>query len=86
LPGSSFEVTANVMTMACITPKRNRLASGFLFPNGDRVWYKSSKDKAPGEAGRKFALGRRRAVSHHPVDGHYACRTGQEPGGAGGSG
>lgn len=25
----SFEVSANVMTMACITPKRNRLASEF---------------------------------------------------------
>jgi len=46
LPGSSFEVTANVMTMACITPKRNHLASGFSFPNGDRVWYKSSKDSS----------------------------------------
>jgi hypothetical protein len=27
----SFEVSANVMTMACVTPKRNRLGFEFLF-------------------------------------------------------
>ena len=81
----SFEVSAIVMTMACITPKRNRLAFEFCSQWRSSL-VKMNKAKAPGEAGRKFALGRRSAVSHHAVDGHYACRTGQEPGGAGGSG
>ena len=42
-----------------------------------------AQEKAPGETGRKFVLGRRSAVPHHSLDGHYACRAEQELGGEG---